>query len=372
MHKDKKMKNIGKNDLCMIINVETGNVLDADKEKPQLRPIASETARFKIFRCEDSIVRQAFFMQNCALPLRKLLDFVTNFKVDSENFQVFNKIIRNVKICLDQIGKYCDNKLIGMIDFQKQFGQIKFIRQQRLKEQNFIELLTFILKICNLDNVSGKIIENRFSSMFYETMKETAVKIYEILISVCDKNSENQIHAYSFLETYKTHTNSLEISTKFILTLLSSNSTLLNSIPKPSNYLIQHYARLLKITFSSRKAHFLYFLKSICLYQNSAIKLTQEKIHEQLFANPETFAKVIIPTIVENNTISLVFRSSMGEEVVLLDNCFDGNIDPVKQLQMDYFVNMIELFANLCKNRNFTCKTSIKDWFPIEVLIEYI
>ena len=343
MHKDKKMKNIGKNDLCMIINVETGNVLDADKEKPQLRPIASETARFKIFRCEDSIVRQAFFMQNCALPLRKLLDFVTNFKVDSENFQVFNKIIRNVKICLDQIGKYCDNKLIGMIDFQKQFGQIKFIR-----------------------------IENRFSSMFYETMKETAVKIYEILISVCDKNSENQIHAYSFLETYKTHTNSLEISTKFILTLLSSNSTLLNSIPKPSNYLIQHYARLLKITFSSRKAHFLYFLKSICLYQNSAIKLTQEKIHEQLFANPETFAKVIIPTIVENNTISLVFRSSMGEEVVLLDNCFDGNIDPVKQLQMDNFVNMIELLANLCKNRNFTCKTSIKDWFPIEVLIEYI
>ena len=105
--------------------------------------------------------------------------------------------------------------------------------------------------------------------------------------------------------------------------------------------------------------------------------MNQEKIHDLLFGNPETHSKAVITTsTLSDKTTLYVFlqhASGMGEENVSLDSCFrNGQIEPKFVNEIEYFTRMLELFSDMCTGRNYICKASIKDWFPIQVLVSNI
>lgn len=96
-----------------------------------------------------------------------------------------------------------------------------------------------------------------------------------------------------------------------------------------------------------------------------------------LFGNPETHSKAVITTSTLSDKMTLyVFlqhHSGVGEENISLESCFvNGEIDSKYVNEIRYFTIMLELFSDMCTGRNYICKASIKDWFPIEVLVSNI
>lgn len=96
-----------------------------------------------------------------------------------------------------------------------------------------------------------------------------------------------------------------------------------------------------------------------------------------LFGNPETHSKAVITTSTLSDKSSLYLflqhPSGIGEENVSLESCFsNGEIDPRYMNEIQYFTKMLELFSDMCTGRNYICKASIKDWFPIQILVSNI
>lgn len=365
-------KSFEKDDLCMIVNCKTAGLLDGifTKEKPILSGKASETSYFKMFRCEDALIQQAVMLVNCKGPLAEFLEMAAMNLHDLDKKKIL-KLCEKMNECLKILNFYCKNKLIGMIDTQKQFGQVKILHQKRIFEQDFIDLFAKILSQLKIEQIYQKAQDSK--SISFHKLLDTIKNIFQLLIKICEQNSETQIYAYSFIEIFQRYVNYIEESTSFISAILDSNHTLLYTISKPPSMLIQNYTKLLRINFASRKPHLVQFLQSICVFSDKAIKLTQEKIHEMLFGNPETFSKVVINTISNDGYLSVLLPGPNGEQAVLLDSCFvDGVLEDSKKIEINYFYRLLELFADMCKDRNYTCKASLKDWFPVQVLIRYM
>ena len=55
----------------------------------------------------------------------------------------------------------------------------------------------------------------------------------------------------------------------------------------------------------------------------------------------------------------------LGERSVPLDSCFDNGEATMYIKELDYFKEMLELFAAMCCSRNYICTETIRNWFPI-------
>lgn len=96
-----------------------------------------------------------------------------------------------------------------------------------------------------------------------------------------------------------------------------------------------------------------------------------------LFCNPETHSKAVITTsTLSDKMVLYVFLqhpSGIGEENIALESCFsNGVIEPKFYNEIEYFTRMLELFSDMCTGRNYICKASIKDWFPIQIIVNNI
>ena len=104
--------------------------------------------------------------------------------------------------------------------------------------------------------------------------------------------------------------------------------------------------------------------------------MNQEKIHEMIFGNPETHSKAIITTSTVSDKMTLyVFLQNpegIGEKNIPLESCFENGVIKSNNNEIEYFTKMLELFSDMCTGRNYICKASIKDWFPIQILVSSI
>jgi len=112
----------------------------------------------------------------------------------------------------------------------------------------------------------------------------------------------------------------------------------------------------------------------ICTHNGLGISVNQEKVHEQLFNNPDTYSKTIITTMTQEDRkrLFVFFKAAEGpgEKSIPLDSCFvDGQVIGYAK-ELDYFKEMLELFAAMCCSRNYVCTETIRNWFPITAVQE--
>lgn len=62
----------------------------------------------------------------------------------------------------------------------------------------------------------------------------------------------------------------------------------------------------------------------------------------------------------------------LGEQFVLLDTCFRQSAALLFPLELDYFTELVALFADLCVGRNFTCSNQLRVRFPIGVVLHHV
>lgn len=113
----------------------------------------------------------------------------------------------------------------------------------------------------------------------------------------------------------------------------------------------------------------------ICTCFDSGVSINQEKVHEKIFFNAETYNKAVILNSIdnENNLILLLkHREGFGEENVnMFRNFLNGEIiDYHKDIK--YMISLMQLFSALCRGRNFICKASVSNWFSLDLLINNI
>ena len=114
------------------------------------------------------------------------------------------------------------------------------------------------------------------------------------------------------------------------------------------------------------------FLTVICSCEDEAINSNQECLCEYLFQNAENFAKIGIPICSDNGhnlDLILPHQSLPIEEYVRLDTCFSVGklVKYVKEI--NYFIKLIELFAAMCKGKNYVNTAYITEWFPTRCLL---
>lgn len=116
------------------------------------------------------------------------------------------------------------------------------------------------------------------------------------------------------------------------------------------------------------------FLYEICSFGDVGIKQNQEKIRKLLFLNSKNYNNAVIPTFIDKNDLIVVLPHSIGkgEENVNLNSCFRHGRITRNYAEIEYFTVFFQLFANMCKDRNFLCKLSIFKCFPTNFLIKNI
>jgi len=69
-----------------------------------------------------------------------------------QQLQLKHKVVTNqldrMKVCLKQLELFCNNKLLDYLSADQSYGKINPFIQSLLKEQLFIELLTYTLIVC--------------------------------------------------------------------------------------------------------------------------------------------------------------------------------------------------------------------------------
>ena len=105
------------------------------------------------------------------------------------------------------------------------------------------------------------------------------------------------------------------------------------------------------------------------------VAANQEKVHEKMFYFPDSYNKVIIPVTIDNEkSLKILLRhpTGVGEEYIDFFSFFDNGTIIKSTEEIIYFTKLIGVFSSLCKSRNYVCKSSISNWFPLPFLLESI
>ena len=204
-------------------------------------------------------------------------------------------------------------------------------------------------------------------------------RIYKLLSTICVNNQENKVHAYNYFDVYMTHVGYNLGSTDCMISICKDVETLLIKLHKNietkstglyANNVMAYFSWLLRKFHSDRRPQLLKFLKTVCKYKGDGLSVNQEKIHELLFENAETYKKAIIITTTRQDNkrlwISMKAQEGLGENYLLLDDCCEEKSPYEKEI--DYFVSLLDLFADMCAGRNYVCNETIREWFPIKSL----
>jgi Inositol 1,4,5-trisphosphate/ryanodine receptor/MIR domain/RIH domain len=291
LHNSKKARRIERDDLCVLINNETGyslrgaedvNLEQDSKIIPVLKAGISEDGYFKVFKCEDSLIWGTLFLLDCMPILKEFPEFIqkhSKVSIKHENLSMIREFKKTTDLiikCLDNLVLFCKNKLKSMITVDKQFGHVETLRQKILREQLFIDALTDILdtifqgnfslsKVLGLGKIDSidsdiKVKKNKDLSLELhksqlQTVISIAKKIYIVLSAVCNGNKDNQNYAFKFFKIFQKHAAYGLGATNAMITMLSHNEHLLLQLHKPQGLnsdrsqdsIIGHYAWLLRV-----------------------------------------------------------------------------------------------------------------------------
>ena len=344
----------------------------------------------------------------------------------------FKRYVTLLRKCMENLTLFCRNKLQSMMSLNHKYGQVESSRQNILREQHFLDALGDILqhaftgafelkRVAKLlldklnekeggekyqanynPNVYTKLLSIEytptqqmarlqldFERSQIKDIADIAEQTYDLISIICTENRDNKKIAFKMFPVIQQHAPFLRNASLCMQGIVQDNEELLILLHKADGSesglieilasereesVIKYFAYLLRVRTmqrysSERRPALLRFLRAICTYNGQGISVNQEKVHEQLFNNPDTYSKTIITTTTmeDRKRLFVFFKSAdgVGEQSVPLDACFiDGQVVAYHK-ELDYFKEMLELFAAMCCSRNYVCTETIRNWFPI-------
>lgn len=400
---------------------------------PTLSSKESQSCIFKISRSDSSLVWEALFLINSLPVLQHFPQLMQGQVVQSSASEAlaknrdFKHHISLLKKCLRDLDLFCRNQLKSMMSLNHRYGQVESSRQNILREQQFLQALADILEIAftgpyelkrsskflleileehdelqqqrglRLDTKTNllsilveadqqlKLLQQDIEKKQLKELADIVEQTYDLLTVICKDNQDNKQFVFKVFPIIQTHAPYIRHATVCMREIVKDNEALLIKLTQTEglNYrlsiegnpgerretAIQYFAYLLRRFSEDRKWQLLEFLKTICTNQGQGISVNQEKVHEQLFNNPDTHAKTIITTMVgEDNQLLVFLRGPQGEHSIPLNSCFENSLPTAYFKELSYLKEMLDLFAAMCCSRNYICSDSISKWFPIKTL----
>jgi inositol 1,4,5-triphosphate receptor type 1/inositol 1,4,5-triphosphate receptor type 3 len=238
---------------------------EANKKVPGLVSSSEELTVVKIIRCEDSTVWETQFLLNSLPILKSFPAFIEGQNKVQEQSEFisrnreFKKKILLVRKCLKELDNFCKNKLQSMISLNRPFATIDPVRQKILREQYFIDALVELLK-CTFTGVydlakTKKLrkdpedeakpqgvsllsveytVAEHLQRVKHETLRaqlrellDTVEDAYDLVMTVCQGNAENQAHTFRFCEVFIHHAAYLDKSISCLIAIIQNNEELL-------------------------------------------------------------------------------------------------------------------------------------------------
>ena len=239
---------------------------EAAGKVPGLVNSSEELTVVKVIRCEDSTVWETQFLLN-SLPILKsfpgFIDGQNKIKEQAEfvaRNREFKKKILLVRKCLKELDNFCKNKLQSMISLNRPFATIDPIRQKILREQYFIDALVGLLR-CSFTGIydlaktkklrkdTGEdlsksqgvsllsveyTVAEHLHRVQHETLRaqlrellDTVEDAYDLVMTVCQGNMENQKYTFRFNEVFIRHAAYLDKSISCLIAIIQNNEQLL-------------------------------------------------------------------------------------------------------------------------------------------------
>ena len=372
-------------ELCYIIHCKTSRIVQyIGTPEISLSSKLTERCIYKPTKANNEVVWEILFLLH-SYPIlinfpKRIIHERSTEREDISQLEEFKKYCNLVLKCIKNLKLFCKNRLHSMIGIDNHFGEVQHSRQLMLKQQNFFEALAKILD-CAIEEDEclqiSKLSQSRerefriskadseLSVLSLKKLAEIISKIYSLLITMCDKNNETQLHGYSFIKTFTKHIGLNFGATKLILSILRNNEELMLGIHHHKEIdIIKYYSTMLVKFQSERKTEFLEFLKSVCVYKGEGISVNQEKIFASIFKDKNLIKKALIFTETEGNTLFIHLDSRRSD----LTQCFEGGRIIGYDSEMKYFTGLLDLYAHLCIGRNFESSALFIPKFPFEVL----
>ena len=375
---------IRSDELCYLIHDSSNLTLKVDNNKGLVSShILSEHCIYKPSKSNQDVIWEILFLLHCFPILSnfpKCFPSISDFSELNKQFLEFGTYCDSIIECIGYLQLFVENRLQSMIGIDNHFGEVQHIRQIILKEHHFFEVLAKVLD-CTIQiedfekykqfrlskEKAYKKNKSKIDSATFKPKKVTELvkKVYKLLIKMCDKNPETQVHAFKFVQVYAKHIGLKLGATKLILAILGNNEELMLKVHDNQDFdLISLYSEKLLQFEDYDKTEFIEFLKSICVFKGEAVSVNQEKVFEAVILRKEIRKKALIKTFTRIGELYIRLRNT---EFALL-SCFEDGRHHGYEAETKYFTSLLELYSNLSSGRNFESSNYFLKKFPFPVL----
>lgn len=366
--------------ICFLVNKNKNLTIKYNEGNLEVDSNLDEHCIYKPSIADSKVIWETQFLLYCFPILASFpsqLEKLIHFNENKIKYFKFHKYCDSVISTIKSLQLFMENKLGSLVGVDTHFGEVQKSRQAMLKQQNFFEVLTNIIK-CNAIEENYELIkevclkrrkyrltksESDLDDVKTKTLISILKEIYSLLLSICNNNNENQKKAYEYRRDYAKHIGLKLGATKLLLQILGNNEDLMLGISNDSGNLVKSACKKFEEFLDYKKKDLIKFLGGICVFKGEAISVNQEYVFASIIKK-KRFSKILIQTETDENNLVLLHSSI---KIPLL-TCFEEGRIVGYEEEIKYFKCLLKLYSNLCKGRNFESFAYFSSKFPYEVL----
>ncbi|EAR95948.2 MIR domain protein (macronuclear) [Tetrahymena thermophila SB210] len=375
---------------------------------------------------QENFKNQMFKLSQFDFFYPKVIDTIKSI----ENF-ITNKIISNISMqheynypSQDRQNKFCEQMLLGLFCW---FLAKVFPKPEEFSEFNVKPGDEFLKD--DSDPVKNGLVTKQFKGRekFYRQCVQhlknkyiLSYQIYSLIKFACYRNQNNQLYFFKFQNDFVEHIGYGDFVKEAFEFCFEGNFQILHSLhqiqftkrssnqnqnafqkkSKSKNF-FQYLVKKLKKMEPYTKNDILSLLASFCMFYHNSIYINQEKIFSSFIDNRQIIFNTLLkireeivdqPKDInlrkEDDSTGVKFfqkkknffieikrrqQKSLEYDIVTLNlTDFDKKSIQKNRQIGNYFLCQIELYSNMCANRNFTSGKAFSDIFPQNTLMEFI
>ena len=237
----------------------------------------SEASYFKLFKADVSVLWETRFVISCVEVVRGYQNSLVWLRSERDIapytiLKIFKKKSELMNVCLQQLDLFLQHKLKSSFSIGKKYGQVDKSRQKIFCELMLFDYLSNILDSCftgdfalfkvakinrgGLQSNSKTNITEEIPLLVTQQLIETARIVYQVMITACQGNAENQKYSFKFFHIFQKHAGYELGATSCMSSILRNNEELLVNLQRTTinletgvkyDSIIDHYIWLLRV-----------------------------------------------------------------------------------------------------------------------------
>ena len=332
-------------------------------------PLKDDKEAFTLVAVEATEVKDLDFITDCHKVLERFVCKVRNGKVLAcDRSAVVSLLEGMIFFCSNQMHDFRTSiALDAVVTVDASFRE----RQKLIREQNVLELLFIILReLFIYEEVKSR---KDLECQAYLSSKYILQLCYRIVQFSLQEYRRNQEYVAKKLGLMLTHIGYEIFAEETITVLMKGNKKLVeNSITVNE---IDTLIKLVEDSLSSWNPKYLIYLSGLCNIDGEPVQSIQEMICKSLFLdnNHDFLIKLKYDSKSEGSSVAnhLNISWNQGKSGIRLfevSKLMKEGDDESKRI-VNFFIHQLDLYANMCRDRQYIAIEKLTDEFPMDILL---